>query len=865
MSPDPCRSIRNLSVIFRHESVKNRYRSEQPQPRTPICLTIFDFINYSCYKLDHFPAPNLLDYFVKQKSLLKRLAFQWRMGKFNAGFSIAPTEREFISRFNLRAKLMPLGVPLEEYDSAERGAFRRKHALGNRPVVLASSRVTPHKGQDIAVEIAAHVVRQYPQAMFVVAGAIDDHAYYAKMTKRVSELGLDNNVLFTEAISRAEMSQAYVDSDLNLVPVRFMNFGLVILEGWAARKPLVQSDRADPNLVQEGIDGLTFPFGNIEAAASAVCRLLADEKTPRLHGTGRAKEGRRKLHLAKGRPICRCNIRRNNGQIIIPPSPARHIMGLSKTIVRNTAATYLRFVIVLLVQFFTFPYLLNTLGEVAFGIYGFFWAIAGYLVLLDLGMSSAVVKYVAKCKAVADWLGLNKIVSTIFTIYLAFGLLALVVTGVIILMLPAFQNFRELPPDMLANARLAFVMIGLNIAMVLILSTFRSMLIGVQRLDLVNFAEAAIQVLYGISIFAFIHGPKERAAQNLLIATTSFTAATFLTGIAYIVMTWRAFPHAKISFRLFDRTQLRELFSFSLAVIILRIAIMFTYGTDQIILGIFAVFATVAIYQIAVRTSEMVRTFVSSASNVFEPLVSELHSAARGEDLSRLYLLFTKMSFSVGLPIVMLAMIFLQPFIVAWTLETNQTVPWVLAILLIVALLDLTHISASKVLLMTEKHWYQTKVWVIGSLAFLASSVILVSVVPAGYNDVKMIGIALNKLVFLIILFAIIMSYTFSTIGASWRAFFGKCVLPVLAAAVGVALRLYSYPLIYYMEKGEQHVNRAHSLLNMAWQGALAFAVYVVSWWFIALTAEERRKFKTVFHSYLHKLPGQTPTPESPV
>jgi glycosyltransferase involved in cell wall biosynthesis len=246
--------------------------------RTPIYLTIFDFINYSYYKLDHFPAANLLDYFVRSKPLLRRLAFRWRMGHFNAVFSIAPTEREFISHFNPRAKLMPLGVPLEEYDSAERGAFRKKHGLGNRPIVLTSGRVTPHKGQDVAVEIAARVVRQYPQVMFVMVGAIDDHAYYAKMTKRVSELGLDNNVLFTEAISRAEMSQAYVDSDLNLVPVRFMNFGLVILEGWAARKPLVQSDRTDPNLVQEGVDGLTFPFDDIDAGADTVCRLLADEK-----------------------------------------------------------------------------------------------------------------------------------------------------------------------------------------------------------------------------------------------------------------------------------------------------------------------------------------------------------------------------------------------------------------------------------------------------------------------------------------------------------------------------------------------------------------------------------------------------------
>lgn len=536
-------------------------------------------------------------------------------------------------------------------------------------------------------------------------------------------------------------------------------------------------------------------------------------------------------------------------------------MGLSKTIVRNTAATYIRFVIVLLVQFFTFPYLLNTLGETAFGIYGFFWAIAGYLVLLDLGMSSAVVKYVAKCGAARDWKSLNKTISTIFGIYLFFGTIALILTAVFILILPVFQNFRELSPDWLANIRLAFVMIGLNVAMLLTLMTFKSMLIGIQRLDLVNFAEAAIQVLYGISVFMFIrasHAPP----QNLLIATSSFTAATFLTGIVYIVMTLRAFPQARISLKFFDRTQLRELFSFSIAVVMLRIAIMIIYGTDQIVLGIFAVFATVAIYQIAVRTSEMIRTFVSTTSTVFEPLVSELHSTKRSEDLSRLYLLFTKMSFSVGLPIVMLGIIFGQPFIIAWTGKTNQTVPWALAILLVVALFDLTHISASKVLLMTEKHWYQTKVWIVGSIAFLTVSIIIVNVVPSGYNDAKMVGIALNKLVFLIVIFTIIMSYTFSSVATRWRAFFGKCILPVVVAAVpaailALALRLFDYPLRYYVDKGQFYVHKTNSLLYMAWQGGLAFILYIVSWWLIALTREERRKFKTVFHSYLRKLRGQ--------
>lgn len=245
---------------------------------TPIYLTIFDFLNYTSYKLDHFPAPDLLDSFVQSKSRLRRFAFGKKLASFNAVFSIAPTEREFISRFNRYAELMPLGIAPEDYDSAERGAFRKRYGLGGRPLVLACGRVTPHKGQDLAVEVAAHVVKKFPEAVFVLAGVIYDEAYYEQIVRRVGELKLEKNVLFTKAVTRAEITQAYVDCDLHLVPVRFMNSGLVILEGWAAGKALVQSDRVDPNLVQEGVNGITYPLSNIQAGAEAVCRLLHDEK-----------------------------------------------------------------------------------------------------------------------------------------------------------------------------------------------------------------------------------------------------------------------------------------------------------------------------------------------------------------------------------------------------------------------------------------------------------------------------------------------------------------------------------------------------------------------------------------------------------
>jgi O-antigen/teichoic acid export membrane protein len=531
-------------------------------------------------------------------------------------------------------------------------------------------------------------------------------------------------------------------------------------------------------------------------------------------------------------------------------------MGFSRTIVRNTVSTYLRFVIVLLVTFLTFPFMMSKLGLDVFGIYRIFWAIAAYLVLLDLGFSSAIVKYVARCRATDDWKDLNKIISTIFVIYLFFAVVSLFISGGIILALPLFKNFRELSPAMLANARLAFVMLGLNIAILLVLNTFKGILMGVQRLDLVNFAEGFINVLYGIAIFAFIRKP-----EHLFLATASFTVATFMMGFAYVIITFRVLPQVKISLRLFDRSRLSELFSFSFAAVILRVAVMFALGTtDQLILGVFATFATVTFYGIALLIADKIRTFVDQTSSVFEPFVSELHSTDRKEYLRKLYLVFTKMCFSVGLPIVVLAMVFGQPFIIAWTPEAKAepVVPWLLGLLLIVALLDLVQISGSKVLLMAEKHWYQTLVWIITSLVIVALSIIAAIVLKD--NTHKMLGIAVVKVVCIAALFVIIVSYTIRHVAASWRDFFAKCILPVIlaiipAALVAVTLRIFDYPLVM----GVNGVNRKLSFLHIGWQGSVAGIIYLVTWWFIVLNGEERGKFKSLLRGFVRSFRRSTP------
>ena len=68
--------------------------------------------------------------------------------------------------------------------------------------------------------------------------------------------------------------------------------------------------------------------------------------------------------------------------------------------------------------FFLFPFVVGRLGKEAYGIYAIVMTITGYFGLFDMGVASALTKYVAEYKGKNDELMINKIINVSFFFYL---------------------------------------------------------------------------------------------------------------------------------------------------------------------------------------------------------------------------------------------------------------------------------------------------------------------------------------------------------------------------------------------------------------------------------------------------------------
>ena len=76
-----------------------------------------------------------------------------------------------------------------------------------------------------------------------------------------------------------------------LLPSHSDSFGIVLLEAWSHGRPVVAARAGGiPGVVDEGVNGLLIPFGDVTGLAAAVERLLDDETLARQLGeSGRAK------------------------------------------------------------------------------------------------------------------------------------------------------------------------------------------------------------------------------------------------------------------------------------------------------------------------------------------------------------------------------------------------------------------------------------------------------------------------------------------------------------------------------------------------------------------------------------------------
>ncbi len=203
----------------------------------------------------------------------------------------AEEERKRVSFLGLRSPsfVIPNGLDWKHYEKLpERGGFRVKLGINSEPVVLFLGRLHFKKGLDLLVQSFDIVHNQYPEAKLVIVGPDNDN-YGVQVRSWVHERRLDNSVQFVGHLDKTDVTQAYVDADVFVLPSYTENFGMTVVEAMACKLPVVISDQVNIHNEVAGSGGGLVTHCDAQEVANAVLELLGDIDRRRTMGQrGRA-------------------------------------------------------------------------------------------------------------------------------------------------------------------------------------------------------------------------------------------------------------------------------------------------------------------------------------------------------------------------------------------------------------------------------------------------------------------------------------------------------------------------------------------------------------------------------------------------
>ncbi len=175
-------------------------------------------------------------------------------------------------------------------------------------------------------------------------------------------------------------------------------------------------------------------------------------------------------------------------------------MKTSSKLLKNVFSNWAGFVFNVVIAFFLSPFVVRSLGNTYYGIWVIMMQFTGYLGILELGVRSSIVKYVAEYAAKEEKTKLNQIVSSAFSIYLLIALFSILVSLALAVLFPYFLNVEQAS---LFVVRIIVIITGITVAQGFVFNTFYGILMGLQRYDLFTRVSIVSSIVRAILIVAF--------------------------------------------------------------------------------------------------------------------------------------------------------------------------------------------------------------------------------------------------------------------------------------------------------------------------------------------------------------------------
>lgn len=214
---------------------------------------------------------------------------KWACGLADKILVNAESIREWLLEEGYQADKIVLiknGIDLSLYNQARTNtAIHKEFDLPlDAPLVVMLARLNRQKGIDDFLQAAALVNRAFPQARYLVVGEkldfkdgelVPDLGYLDYLQQFCTEQGIQDRVVF--AGHRTDVPALLAEATMSVLPSHSEGLSNTLLESMAAGVPVVATRvGGNPELIQDGVNGILVPPLSPVALAEAINNLLAN-------------------------------------------------------------------------------------------------------------------------------------------------------------------------------------------------------------------------------------------------------------------------------------------------------------------------------------------------------------------------------------------------------------------------------------------------------------------------------------------------------------------------------------------------------------------------------------------------------------
>ncbi len=400
----------------------------------------------------------------------------------------------------------------------------------------------------------------------------------------------------------------------------------------------------------------------------------------------------------------------------------------------NTVLNVGNSVLTALVAFFLVRFLLAHLGDKQYGIWVLVASVFQFRILLNMGLNSAVNRFVPICLANEDHAGINKVISTSFFFYCC---LALVLVCVSVIAYRYIDTWFTIESELVPSARYLVLIVGLCFSAVMPLQMASAVLSGFQRYDIINFALLSTLLLRTVLLIVFL-----TRGYGLLTVGLLFAGSEIGARLIQLVFVRRVFPQMSISMTRLDLRLLLSMVTYGVNSMLYAVGVLVLAKASSIVIGIFLGTAEVGYFAVALAGVLLLSQIIQTFSQAIKPAASDLGARDDNSRLNEMAALSQKYSLLMLIPAGCFFIVMGREFLMVWVgdaigdITIINRMAQILAILVVANGLRLAQHSNYVVLVGLGEHRVFGIMMIVNAVLFVTCAVVCLKVFHLGLLSV---------------------------------------------------------------------------------------------------------------------------------